>query len=287
MVSMKASLAFLWLLLASNRFCVQSFRPDWSNHQTRLSGSCVFSAKNIDRPNTTDNKAMAFLRRMGRVGGNRDFTHAIGIDEGPSTKSTGSGKKKKKAAFQSCALTGVIDDLSEPFPTTSSGTQWAGYTDQVMGGVSTGHLCREDFDGRTSNVLRGKVSLRNNGGFIQMATNLAHDAKDSRLVDASSFDGIEVDVQYQGEQEEETFNIHLKNVCCPLPYSSYRARFSVPKGSWMTARVPWTDFRGHGPGASDIPFSSNSLTRAGIVAIGKEMEVLLAVSGLRFYREKN
>jgi hypothetical protein len=156
-----------------------------------------------------------------------------------------------------------------------------------MGGVSTGHLCREDFDGRTSNVLRGKVSLRNNGGFIQMATNLAHDAKDSRLVDASSFDGIEVDVQYQGEQEEETFNIHLKNVCCPLPYSSYRARFSVPKGSWMTARVPWTDFRGHGPGASDIPFSSNSLTRAGIVAIGKEMEVLLAVSGLRFYREKN
>jgi hypothetical protein len=76
-----------------------------------------------------------------------------------------------------------------------------------MGGVSTGHLCREDFDGRTSNVLRGKVSLRNNGGFIQMATNLAHDAKDSRLVDASSFDGIEVDVQYQGEQEEETFNI--------------------------------------------------------------------------------
>jgi hypothetical protein len=55
----------------------------------------------------------------------------------------------------------------------------------------------------------------------------------------------------------------------------------------MTARVPWTDFRGHGPGASDIPFSSNSLTRAGIVAIGKEMEVLLAVSGLRFYREKN
>jgi hypothetical protein len=222
--------------------------------------------------------------------------------------------QKKKAAFQSCALTGVIDDLSEPFPTTSSGTQWAGYTDQVMGGVSTGHLCREDFDGRTSNVLRGKVSLRNNGGFIQMATNLAHDAKDSRLVDASSFDGIEVDVQYQGEQEEETFNIQyvrsdrsffrkhsdfltpihgcsyfssLKNVCCPLPYSSYRARFSVPKGSWMTARVPWTDFRGHGPGASDIPFSSNSLTRAGIVAIGKEMEVLLAVSGLRFYREKN
>jgi hypothetical protein len=109
MVSMKASLAFLWLLLASNRFCVQSFRPDWSNHQTRLSGSCVFSAKNIDRPNTTDNKAMAFLRRMGRVGGNRDFTHAIGIDEGPSTKSTGSGKKVSAMDKQRRRVPDLVD----------------------------------------------------------------------------------------------------------------------------------------------------------------------------------
>jgi len=44
----------------------------------------------------TDNKAMAFLRKIGRVGGsaNRDFTHAIGIDEGPAGKTVG-GKGRK------------------------------------------------------------------------------------------------------------------------------------------------------------------------------------------------
>ena len=43
-----------------------------------------------------DNKAMAFLRARGKVGGNRDFTHAIGIDEGPSTKSDGGGKVRTR-----------------------------------------------------------------------------------------------------------------------------------------------------------------------------------------------
>ena len=78
-----------------------------------------------------------------------------------------------------------------------------------MGGVSTGHLTREEFDGRTANVMRGKVSLLNNGGFIQMATNLATvQNSDARpQVDATSFDGVEVDVQYQGIDDTETFNV--------------------------------------------------------------------------------
>lgn len=88
-------------------------------------------------------------------------------------------------------------------------TEWSGYTDQVMGGVSVGHLCREEFDGRTANVMRGKVSLQNNGGFIQMATNLALvTGSDARpQVDASRFRGVELEVQYRGEEQEESFNV--------------------------------------------------------------------------------
>jgi len=33
-----------------------------------------------------DNKAMAFLRKVGRVGGHTDFTDALGIDEGPCSE---------------------------------------------------------------------------------------------------------------------------------------------------------------------------------------------------------
>jgi len=67
------------------------------------------------------------------------------------------------------------------------------------------HLCRETFGGRVANVLRGSVSLANNGGFIQMATDL--NLKGS-TVDASGFSGVELDVQCDSAVEEgESFNI--------------------------------------------------------------------------------
>jgi hypothetical protein len=38
---------------------------------------------------TRANKAMDFLRKVGRIGNNQDFTNAIGVDEGPSGKAKG------------------------------------------------------------------------------------------------------------------------------------------------------------------------------------------------------
>lgn len=165
---------------------------------------------------------MQFLKQIGKVGGtaNRDFRYAIGVDEGPSGKSDGSTSgaaalRKARAAYATCVESGVIDDMSETFPTTSSGTRWSGFTDRVMGGISMANLAREEFDGRTSNVLRGKVSLANNGGFIQMATNLAPASSDLAMVpvDASKFQGVEIEVQNFGsgsssdEEVRESFNV--------------------------------------------------------------------------------
>jgi Complex I intermediate-associated protein 30 (CIA30) len=81
-----------------------------------------------------------------------------------------------------------------------------------MGGLSTGHLTREVYQGRISNVLRGMVRLENNGGFIQMATNLVrrNQAADTCIsVDASDYDGVEIDVHNGMESPTgfETFNL--------------------------------------------------------------------------------
>lgn len=114
--------------------------------------------------------------------------------------------KKARDAYKPCAETGIIDDMKETFPVTSSGTQWSGFTDQVMGGRSSGSLTREGFHGRTANVLRGRVSLDNNGGFVQMATNLNCDPA-AESVDASSFDGLELDVACEAEGDHESFNV--------------------------------------------------------------------------------
>lgn len=159
-----------------------------------------------------DNKSMAFLRKIGRVGNKVDFTNAIGVDEGSSTKQAGKwgtsrSLKKSKAAFRCCTDTGTIDDMSEDFPVTSSGTQWSGVTDRVMGGVSSGTLSREDFRGRSCNVLRADVRLENGGGFVQMATDLAMDPAVSNTVDASEYQGIELEVLFDGSADQERFNV--------------------------------------------------------------------------------
>jgi hypothetical protein len=43
-----------------------------------------------------DNKAMTFLRKIGKVGGvaNKDYRFAMGVDEGPSGKAAGHGGMK-------------------------------------------------------------------------------------------------------------------------------------------------------------------------------------------------
>ena len=91
---------------------------------------------------------------------------------------------------------------------TSSGTQWTGRSDRLRGGVSSGTVTREDVQGRTANVLRGKVqqSESDRGGIIQMATDLSVDPSISEYVDASEYDGIELDVLAVSE-EEESYNI--------------------------------------------------------------------------------
>lgn len=95
-----------------------------------------------------DNKVMAFLRKKGKVGGaaSVDFKNAVGVDEGPSgkTKSATSGApiRKARTSYKPVTSDGVVDDLSEPFPITSSGNQWAGFTDAVMGGRSSGKMIR-------------------------------------------------------------------------------------------------------------------------------------------------
>jgi len=118
--------------------------------------------------------------------------------------------RKSKASYVPCAISGIIDDMSDPFPFTSSGSQWQGITDRVMGGSSNGSLSREIVDGRIANVLRGTVSLENGGGFVQMATDLSSDPSGAEgvFVDASGYDGVELDVYCEGmEDDEERFNV--------------------------------------------------------------------------------
>jgi len=236
---------------------------------------------------------MAFLRKVGRVGGaaNMDFANAMGLDESPSGGSKSSyhedgfkNVRKSKASYIPCTTSGVIDDMSEPFPFTSSGSQWEGKTDQVMGGLSGGSLIRETIGGKLANVLRGTVSLENNGGFIQIATLLSLDPSVDMFVHATDYDGVELEVycEHEGAEFEEDFNVHLKTPICERQQSSYRGSFAIESGKWAVVRLPWSAFEGFGPGADSNPFVP-SLRRLGVVSIGEAKDVVLAVGKVGFF----
>lgn len=263
-----------------------------SSHLAHIQKSSIRLHQSVESQGEEGSKknrkdVMAFLRTKGALGKNKDFSTAMGVDEGPVGKNRSQvrGMQKSKMAYEWCTDSGIIDDISESFPLTSSGSEWSGFTDQVMGGISEGKLLREKIDGRDCNVMKGKVSTYNNGGFIQMATDLSKDPATILTVDASKWDGVELEVYHDGDEDRENFNIHLRNPACTRQFSSYRATFEVEKGKWQHIKVPFSDFKGHGPGAIDTKFDNSTLRRMSIVAIGKPMEVYLGIGKVGFYKE--
>jgi hypothetical protein len=166
----------------------------------------------------------------------------------------------------------IVDDLSRDDLVATIGTRWQLVTDRVMGGVSNGTLVRDIVSGRPALRMRGDVSLENNGGFIQMALDLAPDRS---VVDASAWDGIELDVI--GNDEE--YGVHLRTDAVERPWQSYRQSFRAG-ATWQTVRLAFADFDPH---RIDVPLDVRRLRRIGLVAIGRAFSADLAVGGVRFF----
>ncbi|HKK23465.1 MAG TPA: CIA30 family protein [Pseudohaliea sp.] len=166
-------------------------------------------------------------------------------------------------------VSAVIDDLAgEP----AGGGHWACVADTVMGGVSAGQLRTEPVAGRHARHLTGTVSLANNGGFLQLALDLA---ADGGTVDASAFAGLALTVCGDGAE----YGVHLRTADVTRPWQSYRARFRAP-AAWETVTLPFDQFSAH---RLEAPLDLSRLRRLGLVAIGRPGPVDLALGDLRFY----
>ena len=170
------------------------------------------------------------------------------------------------------APNGIIDALDQEPPRATIGTRWELIADRVMGGVSSGEMEREHVAGRPALRMCGDVSLENNGGFLQIALDLA---PDGGVVDARQWTGIEIDVFGNGER----YNLHLRTADVVRPWQSYRAEFfATPE--WQTIRLPFATFEPH---RIDAPLDLACLRRLGIVAIGRAFAADVAISKLQFY----
>lgn len=166
----------------------------------------------------------------------------------------------------------VIDDLSREPPLASLGTAWQMLIDRVMGGVSEATMSRETVAGRAAIRLRGAVRLENNGGFVQIALDLA---PGGAVLDATPWRGIALDV-WGAEQE---YGLHLRTPDLDRPWQSYRQGFRTSP-RWRTVELP---FEGFVPHRTDATLDRRRLRRLGVVAIGRAFTADLALGGARFF----
>ena len=149
---------------------------------------------------------------------------------------------------------------------------WRLVTDAVMGGVSRGSIVKETLEGREAVRMRGDVSIENNGGFLQIALDLA---SETGSFDAGGFTGLELDVL----GNHESYGAHLRTMDLTRPQQSYRQSF-IATPDWQTLQLPFVQFM---PYRTDIPLDVRRLRRIGLVAIGREFAADLAVARLGFY----
>jgi len=166
----------------------------------------------------------------------------------------------------------LIDDRSSGSLRSSLDSEWRLVSDRVMGGLSSGELAPARFMGRDCLRMRGAVTTANNGGFVQMALDLA-----GKGFDASAYTGVLLQVAGNGEH----YNVHLRTSDLQLPWQSYRAGF-VAEPQWHELRFPFIDFEAYRTGSG---FRPDRLVRIGLVAIGREFNAELCVARTAFYSD--
>ena len=167
----------------------------------------------------------------------------------------------------------IIDDFSSGGLVSKVGTQWIGVSDQVMGGISEFVLRKCNAQDEPCLRLTGDVRIKNNGGFIQAALDLT---EDGRTFDASSYKGIRLVVQGNGEE----YGLHLRTSDITRPWQCYRAQFRAGS-DWDVVELSFSDFVSH---RIDVPLNTQKLRRLGLVAIGRQFHGDLSVKRLEFYR---
>lgn len=192
------------------------------------------------------------------------------------------GRHVRVAAAAVCALLSgnpagagelvLIDDFSGPV--SALGTRWEGFTDQVMGGASVMESGVERRDGGAALRLRGRVSLKNNGGFIQVRLKLSPDGK---AFDASGYAGLALRVRGRGPG----YYVHLRTTRTMFPWSFYGQELAGSE-EWSTVLLPFEAFRSENMAFGGL--NPGRLVSVAIVAAKREFDADLLVDSISWYR---
>jgi len=148
-----------------------------------------------------------------------------------------------------------IDDFS-----SSPAQRWDYFSDQVMGGVSTGRATFPDGALR----LTGTVSTANNGGFIQARLKLPERMPDNARA-------ILLRVKGNGDR----YYVHLRTGGTFLPWHYYQAAFPTAS-DWQVVRLPLDAFKPSTRMVRSVPVPA-SVRSVAVVAYGHDHEADVSV----------
>ena len=147
---------------------------------------------------------------------------------------------------------------------------WQFFTDQVMGGLSTGGVAFANEDGKPFARMTGRVSTANRGGFIQMRTQLPGPPPDGTT-------GVRLVVR----GNDQRYFVHLRTRATLLPWQYYQAGFEVTE-KWTEIRLPFEAFAPSGALLRRVPRPA-SLTSVAVVAYGRDHDARIDVQRVGFY----
>ena len=159
----------------------------------------------------------------------------------------------------------LIDDFeSQP------DDRWRFFADTVMGGVSAGQVSFLSENGTQFARMTGRVSVANNGGFIQVRTDLP-------AAPPEEITGVRLIVR--GNQQQ--YFVHLRTRGTVLPWQYYQAGFPVTQ-DWTEVRLPLEAFQASGRMLRSVP-KAQSLKSVAVVAFGRDHDASIDVREIGFY----
>ncbi len=161
----------------------------------------------------------------------------------------------------------LLDDFSRDDGRSALGTDWQGFTDRVMGGLSDMQTARVETERGPGLRLRGRVRLENNGGFIQARLPLA---RHGDALDGRNYTGFRVELR----GAPGSWYLHLRTPDCRLPWQYYRADLPVTE-TWTTITVPLAAFVGNCIGGTPDRARLNSVA---IVAYGEAFDASIEIA---------
>jgi len=166
----------------------------------------------------------------------------------------------------------LLDDFSGQASVLN--TEWEGFTDQVMGGVSEISVLRAEEKGEPFIRMQGDVSLRNNGGFIQIRLKLA---RSFGSFDGSEYQGIRLQVRGEGSG----YYLFIRTTATTLPWKYYAAPVPVSP-EWSEVLIPWSAFL-PGDYGKLKPFQADKLKSLALAAYGREFRARIDLKEIGFY----